>query len=86
MSQNASTKNKPAHEIRFGLVKAVIWANPTKSNGVMHNVMLTRLYRDDKGEWQQSNSLGRDELLVAGKVLDAAHTWICETEQERAAQ
>ena len=86
MSNNAATKNQPAQEIRFGLVKAVIWANSTKSNGVMHNVTLVRLYRDGNGDWQQTQSLGRDELLAASKVLDAAHTWICETEQERAAQ
>ena len=68
---NSETKNQPVQEIRMGLIKAVVWANPTKSNGIMHNVTLSRIYRDTDGDWQETQSLGRNDLLLAAKVLDA---------------
>ena len=80
---NSETKNQPVQEIRMGLIKAVVWANQTKSNGIMHNVTLSRIYRDTNGDWQETQSLGRNDLLLAAKVLDAAHTFICRKEQER---
>ncbi len=76
-----SSKNRPVHEIRIGAIKAVIWANKV-SNGTMHNVNLVRIYRDDEGNWHDTDSLGRDDLLVAAKVADMAHTWILETEHK----
>lgn len=66
--------SKPVHEIRFGLIKAAIWHNMTRS-GERYNVTLTRLYRNGD-VWKESNHLGRDDLLLASKVLDLAHTWI----------
>jgi hypothetical protein len=82
---NSETKNKPVQEIRMGLIKAAVWANQTKSNGIMHNVTLSRVYRDTNGDWQETHSLGRNDLLLAAKVLDAAHTFICGVEQKREA-
>jgi len=82
---NSEAKNKPVQEIRMGLIKAVVWANPTKANGIMHNVTLSRVYRDGNGDWQETHSLGRNDLLLAAKVLDAAHTFICGIEQKREA-
>lgn len=49
----------------------------------MYNVKLSRVYRDTDGDWQETQSLGRNDLLLAAKVLDAAHTFICRKEQER---
>jgi hypothetical protein len=66
----------PVHEIRLGLVKAAIWANQTAA-GLRHHVTVGRLYKDAEGRWKSSDSLGREDLLVAAKVLDLAHTWIC---------
>lgn len=68
-------KQKPVHEVQYGLIKAAVWRNQTEQ-GVFHNVTLTRLYRRDE-EWKTTDSLGRDDLLVAAKALDDAHTWIC---------
>jgi hypothetical protein len=70
-------KNKPVHQIRLGRIKAVIWANDTTS-GTRHNVNLTRIYKDGPN-WKTSDSFGRDDLLLASKALDLAHTWILET-------
>ena len=64
----------PVHEIRFGLVKCRIWRNQTRS-GERHQVSLCRLYRNGD-VWKESLQLGRDDLPLAAKALDMAHTWI----------
>jgi hypothetical protein len=71
----AKTKQGPVHELRLGRIRAAIWENETQ-NGTLHNVTVTRLYKNDNDEWQDSSSFGRDDLPLVGKVLDRAHTWI----------
>jgi hypothetical protein len=67
-------KTEPAHVIRFGLIKCEISRRET-TKGVFFNVKLTRMFRNGE-EWKDSHLLGRDDLLVAAKLLDLAHTWI----------
>jgi hypothetical protein len=69
-------KQKPAHEIRLGRVKATIWANETE-NGTRHNVTVSRIYKDGE-DWKQTASFGRDDLPLVAKVVDLAHLWIYE--------
>lgn len=76
-----SNKQRPVHEIRLGTVKAVIWANTVESGRVMHSVVPVRVYRDNAGNWHETHSLGRNDLLVAAKALDLAHTYIVEAER-----
>ena len=80
----SETKNKPVREIRIGSVKAVIWLNETQS-GDRHNVQFQRLYRDGE-TWKQTDSFGRDDLLLVGKVADLAHTWIHQQVQQRSGE
>lgn len=76
------TKDKPVHEVRINSVKAAIWKNDT-SNGVRYNVTFSRIYRDKEEEqWKSTDSFGRDDLLILGKVSDTAHTWILQQTQE----
>lgn len=77
-------KPKPVQEIRLGKIKAAIWINET-DKGVFYNVTLSRLYKDGE-EWRNSSSFGRDDLLVASKVLDRAHSWIAAAGQKNSAQ
>ena len=72
----AKAKQQPVHEVRIGAVKATIWENETTA-GVRHNVTLSRLYKDAE-EWKQTESFGRDDLLLVAKVVDQAHSWIYE--------
>ncbi len=78
-------KDKPAHEVRIGAIKAAIWRNDT-SNGVRYNTTLSRLYKDkEDDQWKSTDSFGRDDLLVLAKVADAVHTWIFAQTQEKEA-
>ena len=66
--------NAPVHVIRFGLIKASIWQNQTKS-GERHSVSVVRLYRNGD-VWKESSRFGRDDLLLVAKATDVAHSWI----------
>ena len=74
MPQTDSKKSKPVHVVRYGAIKAAIWRNET-SAGPMHNVTLTRTYKEGD-EWRESTSFGADDLLVLAKALNDAHSWI----------
>jgi hypothetical protein len=65
---------QPVHEVRLGSVKAAIWKNQTE-NGTRFNVTVGRIYKDGE-QWKSTDSFGRDDLLLLGKVIDQAHTWI----------
>lgn len=71
---------RPVHEIRLGRLKAALWERETQY-GLRYNVTTVRSYRDENGQWAQSQSYGRDDLLSLAKLLDLAHTWILEQAQ-----
>jgi len=74
------SKQRPVSEVRIGHIKAAIWKNETEK-GEFYNVTLSRLYRDGDS-WKSSDSLGRDDLLLAAKVLSAAHSKIYELQAD----
>ncbi len=67
-------KQKPIHEVRLGFIKAAVWKNETES-GIRYNVTFTRIYKDGD-KWNHTDSFGREDLLLVGKVADQAHSWI----------
>ena len=74
-----NTKQKPIHEVRLGFIKAAVWKNDTEA-GVRYNVTFSRIYKDGD-TWSSTDSFGRDDLLLLGKVADQAHSWIFEQSQ-----
>lgn len=80
-----SDKNRPAHEIRYGGIKAVIWRNQT-TNGTMHNVTLARLYKDGE-EWKETSGFNTEDLPIIAKLAYDVHSWIhAHTERKPAAE
>ena len=77
---SAQIRQRPAHELRLGSIKATIWKNDTAA-GVRYNATLSRLYKEGD-QWKSTESFGRDDLLVVAKVTDQAHTWICQQAQD----
>ena len=75
-----ANKPKPIHEVRLGLIKAVVWRNETEA-GVRYNVHFSRLYKNGDS-WKSTESFGRDDLLLLGKVADQTHSWIFAQSQE----
>lgn len=79
-SQPPQEVNRPFKELRSSGLKAVIWCNET-TTGRMFNTTLVRVYKDEKGNWHETPSLGRDDLLLAAKLFDQAHTLIMREEE-----
>ena len=69
----------PAHEIRLGLIKGNVWANSSK-HGMNYTVNVVRLYKNGN-EWKESTRFHRDDLLLVAKIVDQAHSWICQIRQ-----
>ncbi|MBI5691601.1 MAG: hypothetical protein HZC55_16080 [Verrucomicrobia bacterium] len=67
----------PIRTLRLGRLKAAIWENASE-NRSFYNVTFSRAYLDEQKQWHDSDSFGRDDLLVLGKLADQAHTYICE--------
>lgn len=63
---------QPAAKFRIGLVTATVWNN----DGGFYSVNLQRAYKDDAGEWQNTDSLGHADLLGAAKALERAEDFI----------
>ncbi len=87
-------KDRPVHVVKIRNIRGNIWANRLPSGQVTHNVTIDRLWRDDdeineggevikKGEWHQSQSFGRDDLLLVAKVADLCHSWIYRQIQDQ---
>ena len=72
-------KPEPVHKIRFGRRKAAIWKNET-DNGTFYNVTFQRSYKNGEN-WKDTESFGRDDLLVVAKLADEAHSWIYQQQQ-----
>jgi hypothetical protein len=66
---------------RIGCIRAAIWANDGGPSGAYYAVTVSRIYKDGQNQWQSSDRFGRDDLLVLAKVVDRAHSWICDTLQ-----
>jgi len=71
--------SQPAHKIRRGVLQVTIWRN-SGEKGTWYSANLTRSYKVDEG-WRETDSLGQDDLLPAGKLLDMADTWIVQQTQ-----
>ncbi len=75
---------KPVHEIRLGTIRAAIWEHIVVGKGSRFNVTVNRGYLSN-GQWNNTQSFGRDDLLILAKALDQAHTWIHEQKKQQAA-
>lgn len=79
-----NTTTKPVEEVRIGAVKAAIWRNVVdmgNNSRPIYSVTFHRLYRDGENAWKSTESFGRDDLLVLGKVAERAFDRIHELQQ-----
>jgi hypothetical protein len=76
--RNAATGPKaPVKTLRLGRIKAAIWENES-DNQKFYSVSFARGYLDEAKNWHDSDSFGRDDLLLVAKLADQAHTFIFE--------
>jgi hypothetical protein len=71
--------SQPAHKFRDGALQVTIWRNPGET-GPWYSIIPARSYK--KGDdWRETESLGFDDLLPMGKLLDEAHSWIIDAKR-----
>ena len=74
---NASTAPAPVRTLRLGRIKAAVWENSSEQRAFF-NVTFARTYMDAEKKFRDTDSFGRDYLLLLAKLADQAHTFICE--------
>ena len=67
--------NKPVDTIRDGSLNATIWMNP-RENGNFYSVQITRSYKDEHGNWHETDSFSGSELLRVARLANIAYSEI----------
>ena len=82
MAQRDQQAKKPAHEIRRGAVKALIWENDGE-NGRFYRFTLARLYKEGD-TWKSTTSFGAQDIPKLSTVLVQVEDWISEHTPKKA--
>jgi len=67
--------NQPVDTIRDASLKATIWKNKTEK-GIFYSVNLTRSYKGEDGNWNETDSFSGSELLRIARLADIAYSEI----------
>lgn len=78
-------KQPPVVSLRLNGLKASVWQNET-DNGVMFNTTFVRTYRDDDGEYHDTNTFGERHLPTLASLANMALTRINELRQAEQSQ
>ena len=76
-ARNAPATPAPIKTLRLGRLKAAVWENGADQRAFF-NVTFARTYMDEEKKFHDTDSFGRDDLLLLAKIADQAHTFICE--------
>lgn len=78
----AKQKNNKPIRIKAGRgVIAKLWRN-SNQNGEWYNVTITRVYTDEEGEFHDSDSFSRDDLLQVAYAATKAFDFIISQTDE----
>ncbi len=77
--------NELIHEVRVGRVRAQIWLSRTDPSAPTYEVTVVRSHPEAEAgaSMNDTPALLRDDLLLAAKALDVAHSFICRMERNR---
>jgi hypothetical protein len=71
---------QPAHKIRYGVLQVTIWRN-SNDKGTWYSAVPTRSYKKGDDAWDETNSLGEEDMLVMAELLRQAFSWITRQKQ-----
>lgn len=72
--------NKP-EVISDGILKAKIWTKDSEK-GPYHNITLSRTYKDQDGNYQESNSFNHNDLLAVSELARDAYNRVKDLKRE----
>ncbi len=82
--QSSFSKKKPVAEARHGNVKIALWENEGSSGSFYTASAPTISYKDESGQWKESGSFGRHDLLDLAEASREAATKIRDLTKSRA--
>ena len=76
---NKMNGNKPSEKFSTGAISVAVWENTRKDEGgeesVSYSIKLERSYKDEKGDWQRTQTLRLNDLpkaqLLLGKAFES---------------
>ena len=77
-------KTQPVYRIRYGAVKAAVWANNSLSGYFFHTTF-RRAYKNQDDTWGETDSFDDRDLPALAKAALDVHTWI-HSAKDRAAK
>lgn len=78
------TKQKPIKEFRIGRIQVAIWKNESEENGktiVKHSIRIQKSFRDEDGEYKDTNNYFPDELPKLSLAVSKAFEFIALKER-----
>ena len=84
MSEEATSKARPADKVQVGNVQISIWRNQGDKGDFFTASAPEIRYRDDKGEWKTGGSYSAVDLLVLAEASREASAKIRKLQAERA--
>jgi len=78
------TKQKPIKEFRIGWIQVAVWKNESQENGktiVKHSVRIQKRFRDEDGEYKDTNNYFPDELPKLALAVNKAYEFIALKER-----
>ena len=73
--------NKPETTLRDGTLSATIWKNSGEAGKIFYSVKIIRRYRDDAGNWHDSDSFTGSELLRIAHLATKTYDLTTELKQ-----
>lgn len=70
-----SSSNAPVYKYWCFGVEAAVWCN-TKDGKDTYSVTLRKSYKDEDGNWKETNNLFSNDVLNAARALEHAHAYI----------
>lgn len=68
-------KKRPIKKIRAGNTQVAVWANKG-TKGTWFSVSISRSYKDERGQWQDANSFGMQDIPLLCKLLNQAYDYL----------
>lgn len=75
------TNKQPVQKFRSGAITAAVWEQ-TGAKGTFHNVTISRSYKDEDGNWKDSDSYGASHLPHVETVIRRAGDFISTQKPE----
>jgi len=78
----STTKNKPIITLRDRSLKASVWRHHDAKGRPFYPVTITRTYKDDEGNYHDTDRLLGDELLRMARLCERAYDMTLEYRQQ----